>query len=281
MTQREIKNITNGIVPTMTFIGSFANYNDLRKNGRREKGCMAVAGKKRMLYAFDGKRWLMMIYRPVMPKIMFNEYFGLQSAAIDGRKTMTRRTVVIPKGVDMDKIANVEIGQDRKGKVMATFYGYTENMDRVFLCDVHPRYQVGDRVAIAQSYGSIVAENPGSGYGNYDLNLFRYDAGWKNKMFVKSELMRHHILIKDIGIERLQDISDEDCLREGIYVHNPDPDSTRFIGYAYDATLGSDVKRWWFHTPREAFAELIRKMSGRKAWDNNPWVWVYEFEIEK
>ena len=97
MAKLEIKDAIKAVFPPITFIGRFASYNDLRKNGRRENGCTAIAGKKMMQYAFDGKRWLK-IYCPVMPKIMFNEHFGLQSAVLDGRKTMMRRTVVIPKG---------------------------------------------------------------------------------------------------------------------------------------------------------------------------------------
>ena len=36
-----------------------------------------------------------------------------------------------------------------------------------------------------------------------------------------------------------------------------------------------------FNTPRQAFAALIDKVSGRGTWDRNPWVVVYEFELVK
>lgn len=36
-----------------------------------------------------------------------------------------------------------------------------------------------------------------------------------------------------------------------------------------------------FNTPRQAFAALIDKVSGRGTWDCNPWVVVYEFELVK
>ena len=35
------------------------------------------------------------------------------------------------------------------------------------------------------------------------------------------------------------------------------------------------------YTPREAFAMLIDKVSGRGTWGLNPWVVVYEFELVK
>lgn len=37
----------------------------------------------------------------------------------------------------------------------------------------------------------------------------------------------------------------------------------------------------WFNTPREAFASLIDKVSGRGTWASNPWVVAYEFELVK
>ena len=36
-----------------------------------------------------------------------------------------------------------------------------------------------------------------------------------------------------------------------------------------------------FDTPREAFAALIDKVSGKGTWESNPYVWVYEFELMK
>lgn len=41
-------------------------------------------------------------------------------------------------------------------------------------------------------------------------------AGWTNKMFVRANLMKRHIRITDVKVERLRDISEEDCLKEGI-----------------------------------------------------------------
>ena len=70
-------------------------------------------------------------------------------------------------------------------------------------------YKVGEIVAVAQSYNSFYNDecNP---------NLFPNGAGWTNKMYVKPELMPHQIRITNVRAEQLQDISDEDCLKEGI-----------------------------------------------------------------
>ena len=36
-----------------------------------------------------------------------------------------------------------------------------------------------------------------------------------------------------------------------------------------------------FETPREAFAYLVNKMSGKDMWNENPYVFVYDFKLVK
>ena len=42
-----------------------------------------------------------------------------------------------------------------------------------------------------------------------------------------------------------------------------------------------ETKTNGFDTPREAFAALIDKVSGKGTWESNPYVWAYEFELMK
>ena len=101
--------------------------------------------------------------------------------------------------------------------------------------------------------------------------------GWGNKMFVKAEYMPHRIRITNIRAERLQDISEEDCLKEGIKF-----DFLYDEKFPYFFTVQNKHKsRWNFRTAKEAFAALIDKTSGKGTWDKNPWVFVYEFELVK
>ena len=90
-------------------------------------------------------------------------------------------------------------------------------------------------------------------------------------MYVRADLMPHAIRITGIKCERIQDISDEDCFQEGIRFYNCGID----FGYKVDGIRDA------FNSPREAFAALIQKLSGKKAWDDDPWVFVYEFELVK
>ena len=94
--------------------------------------------------------------------------------------------------------------------------------------------------------------------------------------------------ITDIKVERLQDISDEDCLREGIQEFDTPVGKCYVAGGVY---VGQDSRLKIakgminiakpFKTPQEAFAVLIDKVSGKGTWKSNPWVFAYSFELVK
>ena len=100
----------------------------------------------------------------------------------------------------------------------------------------------------------------------------RKEAGWKNKMFVCAKYMPHRIRITDIKVERLHDISDEDCIREGV--------EKRMNGYIVKGIKKHRRKNnEWFESPRDAFFRLFTKLCGYKAWKSNPFVFAYTFEL--
>lgn len=179
-----------------------------------------------------------------MKKIMFNDKYGLTQAVLEGRKTMTRRVC--------------------KGEIPLGNWEETEK---------YATYHVGEVVAVAQNYRDVYL-NSGS---IYKIGLFGRTAGWRNKMFVRADDMPHHIKITNIRMERLQDISDEDCWREGIYKkkleYTPSGYNPNRMYYTFDG-IG-----YCFNDARDAFAALIDKVSGRGTWESNPLVWVYEFEL--
>ena len=98
-------------------------------------------------------------------------------------------------------------------------------------------------------------------------------------MFVRADLMPHQIRITSVRIERIQEISDEDCLREGVFLDKTAPTYYQPF-YTFPGSIDHNTPVG-YETPREAFADLIRKMSGKRAWDDNPYVDVYEFELVK
>ena len=201
-----------------------------------------------------------------MKKIMFNDRFGLTQAVLDGRKTMTRRIIGNVEKID----SHFDIDGRLKGDVFeVSQYAGT----------VKSTYRIGEEVAVAQSYKSIVEQDPDNDYGNYYVKQFRYTPGWTNKMFVRADLMPHRIRITNNKVERLQDISEEDCMKEGIYTRAA-LHSLHVNGYAYTfdnwsdrgIAMGSD-------TAKGAFASLIDRISGKGTWERNPWVYAYEFVL--
>ena len=196
-----------------------------------------------------------------MKKIMFNDRYGLTKAVLEGRKTMTRRIITVQPAND-DMMAHICYNED---KYIGWQFITTPPIGKVAKSEIFkPHYKVGEVVAVAQNYNSFYDDT-------YNPVLFPAGAGWDNKMFVKAELMPHQIRITGIRCERLQDITEEDCIKEGIQFIEA---IEKYYFERFDRDEG-----FYFDTSREAFASLIDKISGRGTWQSNPYVWVYEFEL--
>ena len=195
---------------------------------------------------------------------MFNDRYGLTQAVLDGRKTMTRR--IIPNEF-------FSLTWDVRGNTLVY-----ENADGDFI-DIrnckYCLYKLGEVVAVAQDYSHCggIMSNGVPRWEYISKVVGRSSGGWRNKMFVRADFMPHQIRITSIRIERLQEISDEDCLREGIrYI-------TDINKYYFERT--DRQEGFYFDTASEAFASLIDKVSGRGTWESNPYVVVYSFELVK
>lgn len=184
-----------------------------------------------------------------MNKIMFNDRYGLTQAVLEGRKTQTRRIAF-------------------KRDIEPLIQGISSE----YLIAVRSRYKLGETIAIAQSYKTI-QEYLRKATGT-DLELkpeLSQSKGYTNKMFVRADRMPHHIRITRIRVEHLQDISEEDCLAEGIWrAHEVGLEG---VTYWYTSLANSP-----YRTTREAYAALIDKISGKGTWQSNPYVFAYNFE---
>lgn len=195
-----------------------------------------------------------------MKRISFKDSGGLNltQAVLSGRKIMTRRAV--PEQAERDAMVYAE------GKSEFTRVKFEYILK-------HSPYKVGDVVAIQQAYRDALKKYQWE--DEYFEEMYEKSAGWTNKMFVKAELMPHHIRITDVRVERLQLIPYEDCLREGVLAElDPLENGKPAYDYYFDGH-----GRCWYNTPRDAFAALIDKVSGRGTWNRNPLVWVYSFEL--
>lgn len=215
-----------------------------------------------------------------MKKIMFNDKYSLTQAVLDGRKTMTRRIIKCPRTFKGEWVAGFNIHRRHSDKKIVGWpYMYDADEREFDMGEILPKYKVGEVVAVAQRYKDVVEKRNEAQetlclykIGEEYLTMEEMGAGWSNTMFTKADLMPHHIRITNIKIERLQGISDEDCFKEGIFKWDAGQKDIPFYSFHY-----ADIPD--YNDPRDAFAELIDKVSGKGTWESNPYVFVYEFEL--
>lgn len=177
-----------------------------------------------------------------MKKIMFNDKFHLTQAVLNGNKTQTRRIV----------------------KDNVSFGNWEETLK-------HAPYQIDETLCVAMSYENIYYRIKDTWeYAEEYRQKKEHLAGWKNKMFTDTSMPFGKIRITNVRVERLQDISDEDCLKEGIFKVW----DTNVYGI-----VGKNLISWI--NPKDVYAYLINKISGKGTWESNPFVWVYDFELVK
>ena len=197
-----------------------------------------------------------------MKKIMFNDKYGLTEAVLAKRKTQTRRIIPSAHKNRRYEGAPIFINPDGTKSVLAQF------SDKRVLS----AYAINEVVSIAQAYKNI-PEFPQ--LSKQAVEELKQSPGWNNKMFTKPDLMLHNIRITDIRVERLHDISDNDCLAEGIEVF---PDR-KICEYGFRFVKGEALHWIGADSLRQVYASLIDKVSGKGTWESNPYVFVYDFEL--
>lgn len=213
-----------------------------------------------------------------MKGILFTEPNFLLT--VQGIKKQTRR-IIKPQPDDRGLRSTNNLFEDWHGKVFK------------------PRYKVGEIVYLKEPYQhAIVHEMTGYGYfygfnsiADYscDLSWFReiprdqasewwkrrikYEDKKMNKLFMPESAARYFIMITAVMAERLQDISEEDCLKEGIQKHDWNYKTNYRQPYAKSYLDGYS----W--TAQEEYKKLIDSINGGGTWEDNPFVWVYDYEM--
>lgn len=197
---------------------------------------------------------------------MFNDKYGLTQAVLEGRKTQTRRIVT----------NRCLSGLTEKDVKVHTFEFGMVSCEAWNVFSESSKYKIGEEIAVAQPYKDVCGYYEKDYHIGKDLDEELKDhKGYYNKMFVAAGLMPHRICITDIRVERLQDISDSDCMAEGIQQY---PDVHNYMwGFSYfrRGALRFELST----TPREAYANLIDKICGKGTWEKNPFVFVYDFKL--
>lgn len=210
-----------------------------------------------------------------MRKLMFNDRYGLTNAVIEGTKTQTRRIIRRSDNI----VANYVNPESFPFGDPLAFYEDSRGLCRLVYTDsgkvVTPSFNYGQRIAVAQPYKDVINHILMIGEFQSELAAFAYmkHPGWNNKMFVRAELMPVTLIVKGVKAEFIQDISDDDCLCEGVVKVGG--------GYGFVDTKSKTGISGPYDTPRDAFEALIRKVSGNSDWEENPLVWAYTFEVER
>lgn len=213
----------------------------------------------------------------VLP-ILFNT--DMVRAILDGRKTVTRRCVKFLNGKNPNWTGYVKDG-------LMLYNGINKP------CIKPCQYQPGDIL--------YVRESVFQGVGHYlDVsgetvcfltNDFEYYADglhekdhWKDKyehiwmhrrpsIHMPKEAARIWLKVTDVRVERLQDITDEDCEKEGLenYCKKCQALFSDCDTCLNDEGVKEDFKELWNSTIKKSDID-------RYGWDASPWVWVIEFK---
>lgn len=199
-------------------------------------------------------------------------------AIMAANKTQTRRTDGL-KSVNLPFIEGAFTGWqddptiaklDKKGEIIPQEcigrYAEFDMGEWLVKCP----YEVGDVIWVRETFCPVLAwsdgkqlEDPQYAY-RADSHIGYDEVGfkWKPSLFMPKSACRLFLRIKSVNVERLQLISDKDCIAEGI-----DPNTTDF----------EDINDCGF-TLYFRFKSLWQKINGPESWDLNPYVWVIEFE---
>lgn len=190
----------------------------------------------------------------VLP-ILFNG--DMVRAILDGRKTVTRRLIKPqPQGY-------FEVNAE-------PLYIYDTDFQQGRIC---PPYQPEDILYVRETWCDDRQFTHDDTPGIYFYKASESDdftSKWHPSIHMPKEAARIWLKVKDIRVERLQEITEEQAKAEGAidnrgFIHSPDNE--------YDQ----------IHTAKEHFGEIwnstIKKSDlDSYGWDANPWVWVIEFE---
>jgi hypothetical protein len=210
-------------------------------------------------------------------------------AILEGRKTQTRRVMKVQPWPD----ATVKVGPyhphwiDRNGESQpgpATFGAVWDHQDIVNGGDAGlrcPYGQPGDLLWVRETWG-----HTGTGVWSVGQVYYAQDGGiiyradhpnaagsWFSPLHMPRWASRITLRITDIRVERLQDITEDDAIAEGVALERYVPVSDSAGKHSSGEAESTD--------PVEEYRDLWNKIKGPGAWEANPWVWVVAFERVK
>ncbi|WP_425318520.1 hypothetical protein [Pseudomonas nitroreducens] len=186
-------------------------------------------------------------------------------AILEGRKTVTRRVMKHQPHEDASvTVENYNVAVvDRHGEQQPgpeVFGAWWSDGERGCVC---PYGQPGDRLWVRETYADAGCRLTYK--ADVDDGAHCVVKKWTPSIHMPRRASRILLEITDVRVERLQDISEEQAIAEGIHF-----DKRRW----FPTDEGGPAFVW----PQDAFQHLFQSVTGGDESDANPWVWVVEFE---
>ena len=203
-----------------------------------------------------------------MKQIFFESIPDMSKSVIKGRVTQTRRVVLLSAVTDMS--AKVTLGTDKKGRCILQYNNESS---------IYTDFNIGDTLAVGQSYRTCYEEVLETVKDKALKESLREFTAFISQDSVPSLRVRHHLRIRNIRLERMQDISEKDCLASGVQsVFKDSDDGDVFCGYTHSQATFIEPSQI-YATPLEAYKALVCINYGQNMWQRNPYVVVYDFEL--
>ncbi len=187
-------------------------------------------------------------------------------AILAGRKTMMREVVKVSYQPVRDEIIN--------GLRMLKPAGWPLLQESEFKDKFCPFGQPGDLIWVRETWQwdwKDLAKRDEKYYyfrATAGDEYLAYGEKWKPSTHMPKEAARIWLKVTDIKVERLQDISEEDAVREGVWLD----DSVYPAGYTVYG-----MPHW--ATAKDCFEQLWKQINGPESWNSSPWVWALSFEV--
>ncbi|MGN0348221.1 MAG: hypothetical protein ACI4DR_01660 [Roseburia sp.] len=204
----------------------------------------------------------------VLP-ILFNT--DMVRAILDGRKTVTRRVIkpqpderhTYPLGYVNDSTERKDIGS----------FGFGIDKYGVSIQYANPSYRPGDILYVRETwykdpYRYLYRANH-SKTEKFYCNGEEIEMKWHPSIHMPKEAARLFLRVKNVRVEQLQEITEEQAMNEGCQGKFCGDGS--FIGSGWDITPIDEFSKLWNSTIKKSDLD-------RYGWGANPWVWVIEFE---
>jgi hypothetical protein len=199
-------------------------------------------------------------------------------AILKGHKTQTRR-IIKPQPM-ADLFSAIVGGYDNIPK-MARFYTKRESCNP-FIEDIKLKYNIGNILWVRETWHPKRHSFPIGLPYEYKATAKEdgnpTDEHWKPSIFMPKDACRIFLKIVNVRVQRLNDITEKDAVAEGItelLQSNTQMISNgkQYFDYSKEKELLNEGL-----PPIESYKTLWQNINGKESWDQNPFVWVYEFD---